>query len=418
MYLLIIIAVFMIVGLLSTRLMKIFNLPNITGYLLAGLLCGPTMVYFFNNFTHIFPEGLVSGYDELVQSLSVITSVALGFIALSIGVEFKISNIKEIGKRIIVVTFCQCLFAVIIVDIVLLIFALITNMSIGVALTLGAIASATAPAATLLVVRQYKAKGPLVNTLLPVVALDDAIGLIIFSISYAIAKVIISGESITIFAVLINPLIEISASILLGFICGIIVTLISKYFLSRANNMILLVAFTFLCVGISQMSFEIGVIDISFSPLLVCMMLGATYTNLKTDCERFLHRVDEFTPPLFLLFFVISGADMDITIIPTVGLIGVLYIVSRSIGKILGSYVGCKIVRTEESVAKYLGFTLLPQAGVAIGMANIAREGLGDLGLKIYTVVLFSTFVYEIFGPLLTKWALTRAHEINPLENN
>lgn len=412
MYLLIIIAIFMVVGLLSTRLMKLFNLPNVTGYLLAGLLCGPTVVYLFNNFTHVFPEDLVAGYDRLVESLSIITNVALGFIALSIGVEFKLSHIKEIGKRVVVVTFWQCLMAVILVDGALLLFALATNMSPAVALTLGAIASATAPAATLLVVKQYNAKGPVVNTLLPVVALDDAIGLIIFSISYAVAQVIASGETVTVFAVLINPLVEIIASLGLGFVAGLVVTVISKYFLSRANNMTLMIAFTFLCVGLSQMKFEIGPIHISFSSLLVCMMLGATYTNLKPDCERFMHRVDEFTPPLFLLFFVISGADMDITIIPTVGLIGVLYILVRSIGKMLGAYIGCKIIKTEETVAKYLGITLLPQAGVAIGMANIAREGLGDLGLKIYTVVLFSTFVYEIFGPMLTKWALTKAGEI------
>ncbi len=412
MYLLIIIAIFMVVGLLSTRLMKIFNLPNVTGYLLAGLICGPTVVYLFNTYTHIFPEDLVHGYQRLVESLSIITSVALGFIALSIGVEFKFNHIKEIGKRIVVVTFWQCLLAVLLVDAALLIFALATDMNPAVAITLGAIASATAPAATLLVVKQYNAKGPVVDTLLPVVALDDAIGLVIFSISFAIAQVMSSGEAVTVTAVLINPLIEIVASLVLGFVCGAIVTLISKYFLSRANNMTLLIAFTFLCVGVSQMKFHIGEIEISFSSLLVCMMLGATYTNLKPDCERFLHRVDEFTPPLFLLFFVISGADMDITIIPTVGLIGVIYIAVRSAGKILGAYVGCKMVKTEESVAKYLGLTLLPQAGVAIGMANIAREGLGDLGLKIYTVVLFSTFMYEIFGPLLTKWALNKAGEI------
>ena len=284
----------------------------------------------------------------------------------------------------------------------------------AIAIMLGAIASATAPAATLLVVRQYNAKGPLVNTLLPVVALDDAVGLMAFSISFAIAKVFSTGEAITVYAVLINPLLEIVLSLLVGFVCGVLMTLVSKLFKSRDNNSILMVAFTFLCVALSQIDFKFGEnIEFGLSSLLVCMMLGATYTNLKKDAERFLHRIDEITPPIFLLFFVISGAGMDLSIIPTVGIIGVIYIVVRSLGKYFGAMIGCKITKAEPGVTRYLGITLLPQAGVAIGMANMAKEALGDIGIKIYTIVLFSTFVYEIVGPLLTKWALTRAGEIN-----
>lgn len=414
MKILLVLFAFMLLGLLSTRLMKVLHLPNVTGYLLSGLIIGPAMLIILNKVTNWISAEELNRYKEMVSGLSLITDVALGFIALSIGVEFKLEAMKHTGKKIVVITLFQCLLAVILVDIALIIFAKVTGMNMAIAIVLGAIASATAPAATLLVVRQYNAKGPLVNTLLPVVALDDAVGLMAFSISFAIAKVFATGEAITIYAVLINPLLEIIVSVLLGFVCGIVMTLISKLFKSRDNNSILMVAFTFLCVALSQIDFKIGSnIEFSLSSLLVCMMLGATYTNLKKDSERFLHRIDEITPPIFLLFFVISGAGMDLSIIPTVGIIGVIYILVRSLGKYFGAMIGCKITKSEPSVSKYLGITLLPQAGVAIGMANIAKEALGDLGIKIYTIVLFSTFVYEIVGPLLTKWALTRAGEIN-----
>lgn len=414
MKILLVLFAFMLLGLLSTRLMKILHLPNVTGYLLSGLIIGPAMLILLNKVTNFISVEELNKYKEIVSGLTLITDVALGFIALSIGVEFKVDAMRHTGKKIVIITLFQCLFAVLLVDVALIIFAKVTGMNMAIAIMLGAIASATAPAATLLVVRQYNAKGPLVNTLLPVVALDDAVGLMAFSISFAIAKVFSTGEAITVYAVLINPLLEIVLSLLVGFVCGVLMTLVSKLFKSRDNNSILMVAFTFLCVALSQIDFKFGEnIEFGLSSLLVCMMLGATYTNLKKDAERFLHRIDEITPPIFLLFFVISGAGMDLSIIPTVGIIGVIYIVIRSLGKYFGAMIGCKITKAEPGVTRYLGITLLPQAGVAIGMANMAKEALGDIGIKIYTIVLFSTFVYEIVGPLLTKWALTRAGEIN-----
>ncbi len=414
MKILLVLFAFMLLGLLSTRLMKVLHLPNVTGYLLSGLIIGPAMLILLNKVTNFISVEELNKYKEIVSGLTLITDVALGFIALSIGVEFKVDAMRHTGKKIVIITLFQCLLAVLLVDVALIIFAKVTGMNMAIAIMLGAIASATAPAATLLVVRQYNAKGPLVNTLLPVVALDDAVGLMAFSISFAIAKVFSTGEAITVYAVLINPLLEIVLSLLVGFVCGVLMTLVSKLFKSRDNNSILMVAFTFLCVALSQIDFKFGEnIEFGLSSLLVCMMLGATYTNLKKDAERFLHRIDEITPPIFLLFFVISGAGMDLSIIPTVGIIGVLYIVIRSLGKYFGAMIGCKITKAEPGVTRYLGLTLLPQAGVAIGMANMAKEALGDIGIKIYTIVLFSTFVYEIVGPLLTKWALTRAGEIN-----
>lgn len=418
MNILIVLAVFIIVGLLATRIIRLFNLPNVTGYLIAGLLIGPSM---FLLISKIFNIDLLyyDNYSDAVNKLSLLSDVALGFIALSIGVEFKLHHLKEIGKKVFIITLFQALTTTLFVDVALIALHKVLGISLGVAVTLGAIATATAPAATLLVVRQYNAKGPVVDTLLPVVALDDAVGLMVFSISFAIAKVYDTGADITIMAVLVNPLVEIFASLLVGFGLGALMTLISKAFKSRANTLGLLIAFSLLCVGLSQIQFHFGEVEFSFSSLLVCMMLGATYANLRKDTQRYLARVDEFTPPLFLSFFVISGASIDFSVINSISivLVALIYIVVRSLGKYSGAYVGSLIAKAELDVRKYLGITLLPQAGVAIGMANMAKAAFdvhgshnGDI---IYTIVLTATLVYELVGPMLTKIALEKANEID-----
>ncbi len=418
MNILIVLAVFIIVGLLATRIIRLFNLPNVTGYLIAGLLIGPSM---FLLISKIFNIDLIyyENYSDAVNKLSLLSDVALGFIALSIGVEFKLHHLKEIGKKIFIITLFQALTTTLFVDVALIALHKVLGISLGVAVTMGAIATATAPAATLLVVRQYNAKGPVVDTLLPVVALDDAVGLMVFSISFAIAKVYDTGADITIMAVLVNPLVEIFASLLVGFGLGALMTLISKAFKSRANTLGLLIAFSLLCVGLSQIQFHFGEVEFSFSSLLVCMMLGATYANLRKDTQRYLARVDEFTPPLFLSFFVISGASIDFSVINSISivLVALIYIVVRSLGKYSGAYVGSLVAKAEPDVRKYLGITLLPQAGVAIGMANMAKAAFdvhgshnGDI---IYTIVLTATLVYELVGPMLTKIALEKANEID-----
>ena len=418
MNILIVLAIFIIVGLLATRIIRLFNLPNVTGYLIAGLLIGPSM---FLLISKIFNIDLIyyENYSDAVNKLSLLSDVDLGFIALSIGVEFKLHHLKEIGKKIFIITLFQALTTTLFVDVALIALHKVLGISLGVAVTMGAIATATAPAATLLVVRQYNAKGPVVDTLLPVVALDDAVGLMVFSISFAIAKVYDTGADITIMAVLVNPLVEIFASLLVGFGLGALMTLISKAFKSRANTLGLLIAFSLLCVGLSQIQFHFGEVGFSFSSLLVCMMLGATYANLRKDTQRYLARVDEFTPPLFLSFFVISGASIDFSVINSISivLVALIYIVVRSLGKYSGAYVGSLVAKAEPDVRKYLGITLLPQAGVAIGMANMAKAAFdvhgshnGDI---IYTIVLTATLVYELVGPMLTKIALEKANEID-----
>lgn len=383
----------MVAGLLMTRLVKIFGLPNVTGYIIAGLLVGPFCFKFIPT--------------EFLESFSIITTVALGFIAFSIGGEFKLENIKQLGKKVVTITLVQALMTVLVVDTVLFISGLfIPGFDTPLVLTLGAIATATAPAATLMVVRQYKAKGIVTQTLLPVVAGDDAIGLIIFSLSLAIAKSIAMEQTLTFTATVLVPLLEITMSLVVGAVLGFLLALSMKFFKSRANRIILIVALVIGGVALSQL--------LNLSALLTCMMIGAMYTNLWKDIEPLMEAYDRWTPPLFLLFFVISGAELNVKMILSVGIIGLIYLVARSIGKYTGAYLGGKIVNADPNVTKYLGLALLPQAGVAVGMAQIVMTELPQYGDSIRTIVLCATLVYELVGPILTKYALTRAGEIEP----
>lgn len=387
------IAIAFIAGLLATKAMKVFNLPNVTGFLIAGLIIGPSIF------------GIVSG--EQVESFSIISDVALGFIAIAIGMEFKLGHIKALGAKIIVITLTQAFMATALVDIALIAF----GIDIPLALTLGAIAAATAPAATLMVIKQYRASGPVVETLLPVVAFDDAVGLIIFSVSLALAKVFATGAAITLNSVLVVPMIEIFGSVALGALLGALLWALDKWFKLGANKLISAVMTVFLGIGLVEM---IGTLwHIELSGLLVCMMVGAMFTNLCVDDGEVLAQTDSWTAPLLMLFFVISGAQLDISVIPVVGVIGGIYIVARSIGKYFGAYFGCKIAKANPTVTKYLGLTLLPQAGVEIGMAQVAMVALPAFALEINTIVLCAIFFYAIIGPVITKIALTKAGEIH-----
>ena len=379
-------AIAMVAGLLMTRVMKPLHLPNVTGYLIAGLLVGP---YVLNIFHHCD-----------TSASSVLTNVALGFIAFSIGVEFKFSHIRQLGINAIIITVLQACMATALVDIVLI----IAGFPLPLCLTLGAIASATAPAATLMVVRQYRAKGPVTNTLLPVVAMDDAIGLMLFSISLAVSKALSNGEALTVKAMLLEPLLEIILSIFIGCAIGFLIALSMRFFHSRVNRLSITVTAVLLGASLASV--------FNLSSLLLCMAIGATLINLREDANIVLDAADSWTPPIFMLFFVLSGAELDLAVLPTVGLIGVLYLLARSAGKYLGSYFGACIVKAEPNIRKYLGITLLPQAGVAIGMAQVALSSLPQYGSRIQAVVLSATLVYEFVGPVLTKIALTAAGEI------
>lgn len=393
----------MIGGLALSRLMKLLHLPNVTGYLFAGLLIGPYLL------PMIFGQGVHLLSLDAVHSLAPITDVALGFIAFSIGGEFKLSYIKKLGTRIVVITLIQAFHTVFVVIGALL---LIPNDSdtlrISTALLLGAIAAATAPAATLMVVRQYRAKGPVTDTLLPVVAFDDAIGLMIFSVCFSLAKSLCSGVQITFTEAVLKPLLEIVLSIGIGAALGALLTVCMRFFHSRANRLCLMITAVVLGVAFSDL--------LDLSSLLVCMMIGALFANLRDDAIDILSGTEQWTPPLFMLFFVLSGAELDLTILPIVGIIGVVYLVARSLGKYFGAFLGAIVSKSERTVRNYLGITLLPQAGVAIGMAQsvAANPELHAAGIssQIVAIVLFATLVYEIVGPVLTKIALTKAGEI------
>lgn len=376
----------MAVGLLFTRIVKLVHLPNVTGYLVAGVLIGPYCL-------KLIDQGHLGDF-------SVITTIALGFIAFSIGGEFKLSHIKQIGGKAITITFFESLLAVALVDTALLAFGVPAPMAV----TLGAIAAATAPAATLMVVRQYKARGPVTSTLLPVVAFDDAICLMAYSISIALAKTMVNHTSITVTTVLLKPLGEILLSLLVGAALGFALSLCMRFFASRANRLCLMITAVVAGVGLSEW--------LGLSSLLTCMMVGALFANLRNDVDRILEGMDRWTPPVFLLFFVISGAQLNIYALPSIGLVGVLYLVFRSAGKYFGARVGATLMKSPPTVQKYLGLCLLPQAGVAVGVAQMAMTELPQYGATIQTVVLCATLVYELVGPVITKLALTGAKEI------
>lgn len=386
MHTLLIIALVMIAGLLFTRVVKLVQLPNVTGYLIAGLLIGP---YCFR---------LVSA--EALESLDIITVAALGFIAFSIGSEFKLSHLRAIGGKILVITACEALGAVILVDVVVI----ALGFPVPMALCLGAIAAATAPAATLLVVRQYHAKGELTSTLLPVVAMDDAIGLMAYALSVSAAKMIQNGETFNFMATVVSPLLEILLSLGAGAVIGAVVALSNRFFQSRASRLTISIAAVLLGVGIAQ-QFEL-------SHLLLCMAIGATYVNLRDDAIDTLEHADAWTPPLFMLFFVLSGAELNVSVLPSLGVIGVVYILTRVVGKYFGAFIGCTISKTSHKIRKYLGLSLIPQAGVAIGISQLVVKELPQYGASIQAVILCATLIYELVGPVITKYSLTKAGEI------
>ena len=401
-------SVALLAGLLLSRLAKKVQLPAVTAYLVAGVLIGPFVL------GRIGIPGIgITG--EQIEGFGLISDLALGFIAFSMGSEFRISQLKRIGKQATFVGVFQALFTTVIVDAALIILHLIIpdKFSLQSAIVLGAVATATAPAATLMVVKQYKAKGPVTDILLPVVALDDAVGLVVFAVSFGIARSLGTG-TVNVTSFILEPVLEVILSLFLGFVMGLLFTLCEKYFHSRSKRMAVSVTFVMMTVAISSMSFEIGSVHIGFSSLLACMMLGTVFCNICEVSEELMERADRWTTPVLILFFVISGAELELSVFADimVVLIGAVYIISRSLGKYFGAGISARLSKCNPNVVKYLGITLLPQAGVALGMAIKAIE-LGPEGAIVRNITLFAVLVYEIIGPLLTKVALTKAGDIN-----
>ena len=403
-------SVSLLTGLMLSRVAKLMKLPAVTAYLIAGILVGPYLLGALG----ISGLGFVSMED--VESYSLLCDMALGFIAFSIGNEFRLSQLKKIGKQATIVGIFQAVVATLVVDAALigLHFIIPDKLPLSAAIVLGAIASATAPAATLMVVKQYKAKGPLTDILLPVVALDDAVGLMLFAISFGVAKALKSGNVDPV-SVIVEPLLEVILSLILGALMGLLFNFAERFFHSRSKRMSMSIAFVLLTIALSMLKFEIGGVEIAFSSLLVCMMLGTVFCNVCDFSEELMERVDRWTAPLFVLFFVLSGAELELSVFSdfTIVLIGIVYIIARSAGKYSGAYVSAKASGCNDNIVKYLGVTLLPQAGVALGMAIKAHE-LGSEGVIISNITLFAVLVYEIFGPMLTKIALLKAGDIKP----
>ena len=402
----------LLAGLLLSRLAKVLKLPAVTAYLVAGILVGPFLLGRLSIF------GIHLGFvKEDLSAFKIISEVALGFIAFSIGNEFRLSDLKKNGKKATVIGIFQAVVATILVDIVLIVIALTTKIiSIEAAIVLGAIASATAPAATLMVVKQYKAKGPLTDILLPIVAIDDAVGLVLFAISFGVAKAIGSGQ-ISLISIILEPIVEVVLSLLLGALMGFLFHLCERFFHSRSKRLAVSVTFVLMTVALSMIKFKLGEVHIGFSSLLVCMMLGTVFCNICDFSVELMDRVDRWTAPLFVLFFVISGAELDLSVFASIGivLVGIAYILARSAGKYLGAFSSSKAMKCDKQIVKYLGITLLPQAGVALGMAIKASDpidGLGETGAIVAQITLFAVLVYELIGPMLTKISLTKAGEI------
>ena len=407
------VSIALLAGLIMTRLFKKLKLPSVTAYLIAGVLIGPYCL------GALGINGLGFNTSVDVAKLSLVSEVALGFIAFSIGNEFRLSELKKTGKQALVIGIFQALAATLVVDVALYAvhLAMPDKFTLPQLITLGAIATATAPAATLMVVRQYKAQGPLTKLLLPIVALDDAVGLIVFAVSFGITKTLVSG-TVDLISILVNPLVEIVVSLILGAVMGWVLTQLEKLFNSNTNRLNLTIAAVFLTASLSMLEFKIGSIHIEFSSLLSCMMLGTVFCNICPLSHDLMGRADKWTSPLFALFFVISGAELELSVFMEISivLIGVVYIVSRCVGKYVGTFASAKITKCDSNICKYLGITLFPQAGVALGMCATAMQ-IGTQGELIRNITLFAVLIYEIVGPVLTRISLQAAGEIKPISD-
>jgi len=380
-------SVMLAAGLGFGKLAKLVKLPNVTGYLVGGLLIGPSVL-------GLVPANVIDGFD-------IISDVALGFIAFSIGNEFKIAYFKRVGVTPIVIASLESLMAVLFV----LGGLLLAGKELPFALVLSSIAAATAPAATIMVINQYRAKGKVTETLLSVVAIDDATALMLFGICVAIAQTISAPGTVSVGMAIAKPILEIVGALVVGFGLGVIYSFIIRRVKSEGNRLSLTVLAVFLSVGLAQL--------LNLSSLLLCMALGAAFANVSNQVSSVMKITEKITPPIFMLFFVASGAALQLSVVPTVGVVGAIYILLRVGGKIAGASLGGVLCKADKQVCKYLGFALLPQAGVAIGLSLLATQVVPEYGAQIRAVILCGTLIYELFGPAITKFSLKKAGEIH-----
>ena len=379
-------AIMLFAGLLFGRLLKLVKLPNVTGYLIAGLVLGP------------FVTKILSA--EQVESLSVISNMALAFIAFTVGLSFKRSYFKRVGMTPVVIALLEALVAVFLVQGALI----AAGFDVAFSIVLGAIAAATAPAATIMVIKQYGAKGPVTDTLMAVVAIDDAVALVAFGFAVSIAGVISGNGGGNIFLSILQPLWQVFLSLLIGAVMGVLFKIPLRFFKKSGNRLIIIIGFVFMTSALATLC---GV-----SELLACMALGSIFCNISTESDSINDLCDFFTPPLFELFFVVSGAGLDVSVLPQIGVMGAIYVVVRCVGKYLGAFIGAKIMKAPDAVAKYIGPTLIPQAGVAIGLTIVAQSVVPHYAAQVRAVILCGTLIYELVGPAITKITLKKAGEI------
>ncbi|CDD01816.1 putative uncharacterized protein [Ruminococcus sp. CAG:382] len=379
-------AIMLFAGLLFGRLLKLVKLPNVTGYLIAGLVLGP------------FVTKILSA--EQVESLSVISNMALSFIAFTVGLSFKRSYFKRVGMTPVVIALLEALVAVFLVQGALI----AAGFDVAFSIVLGAIAAATAPAATIMVIKQYGAKGPVTDTLMAVVAIDDAVALVAFGFAVSIAGVISGNGGGNIFLSILQPLWQVFLSLLIGAVMGVLFKIPLRFFKKSGNRLIIIIGFVFMTSALATLC---GV-----SELLACMALGSVFCNISTESDSINDLCDFFTPPLFELFFVVSGAGLDVSVLPQIGVMGAIYVVVRCVGKYLGAFIGAKIMKAPDAVAKYIGPTLIPQAGVAIGLTIVAQSVVPHYAAQVRAVILCGTLIYELVGPAITKITLKKAGEI------
>lgn len=377
----------LIIGVLCGKLMNKVKIPSVAGYILAGLIVGVSGL------------NIIDG--DLIEKVSFLSDFALCIIAFNIGSELELSIIKSLGKSIFIIAFFEAICAFILVGTVT--YAL--TQDVAMALILGAVSSATAPAATVMVLKELNAKGPLTSSLLGVVAVDDAICLIIYAIAASIAKVFIDHDAITVQKVLILPVKEIALSIVVGAICGILLSYLIRISKRDSEMLPFIVGSLLLVDGIAAM--------LELSPLLTSMAMGIAVANLAVHKHKAFSSIEAFSPPIVAAFFVLAGSRLNIAYLPQIGLVGVAYLLFRIIGKLLGASFGATIAKAPQNVKKYIGFGLLSQVGVAVGLAiTVNREFPGtELGSMVVTILLATTIITEIIGPIATKHAVTSASE-------
>ena len=381
------IAIVLVVGIIGGRVAGLVKLPNVSGYLVFGLLLGPS---FFN---------FISPAD--VQSFNIINELALAAIAFSIGNEFVLKEMKKIGKSIFIITLMEVIGAVLLVFCILF---FVFRQPFAFSIVIASMSAATAPAATLLVMKQYNAKGPLTRTILPVVALDDVFGIVVFGIALSVAKIVTYKQQLSVASMIFGPLIEIAGSVGIGFVLGLLLSWLSQKASGRDELQAIALAAIGVATGISLL--------LNMSPLLTCIVMGTVLVNIQQNSIRVFDSVNSFAAPIYILFFTLAGASLDLSILKTVGLMGIAYVLARGLGKIAGAWAGAAMVKAEPAVRKYLGLGLLPQGGISIGLMVLVRQQLPDYAVAINTIIMFSVLIYETSGPIFAKIALKKAGEI------